>query len=228
MFVRDSYGILKDKASDFRFELVGPGNLLKPLDSLRIQASVLADQNTDGSFTVIYLATVAGFYSIKGSLMQAGGLSATFYNSRSFRMMPSFDLSGKVSAPLSPTVCKLINWNRTLMPSLDNCISPQMMGGSVLSAKFAGFVMPLFSETYTMSLISPDYVTVYVEGLKVIDKVTNASRNKLQFDGTIALQAMTMYSLLVEYFLDAGNNVSVILKWKSASQALETISSNRM
>ena len=88
--------------------------------------------------------------------------------------------------------------------------------------------MPLFSETYTMSLISPDYVTVYVEGLKVIDKVTNASRNKLQFDGTIALQAMTMYSLLVEYIRDGGDNVSVILRWKSASQALETISSNRM
>ena len=236
LFARDLYGIIKFAAGDFHLALTKVQNAAtRTVDSSRIQASIGAEPNADGSFTVSYLATAAGLYSIKGTLTQAGGLAATFYDSRSFRMMPTFDMiTGKLLPPVSPIICAFVNFDRAVVPSTDKCVGPgiiniqQYMRTSLFSAKFAGFVQPLFSETYTLSLTSPGSAAVFIDGLKIVNKTSNANGTRLQFDGTIALQAMTMYPILVEYIWDGGYNDSIAFKWKSSSQVLETIPSSRL
>jgi hypothetical protein len=150
-------------------------------------------------------------------------------------MMPSFDtFSGIILPPMSPVVCSFVNFHRTMVLPIDDCIGPapaniqQYMSASVVSAKFAGFIQPLFSETYTLSLSSPDSVVIFIDGLKIVNKVSNATASRMQFEGTIALQAMALYPILVEYIRDGGHNVSIVLSWKSSSQVLEIISSSRM
>ena len=235
MFARDSYGIKKYTSDDFHFELLKLG--LKPSGqiSTRTNLPVQTARGDDGSFDVSYSVTAAGFYTIMGALTQSGGLAATYYNSLSLQMMPSFDMStGKAQASVTPIACAFVNFDSVGLLSVDACGGPTLIDDldlsskSLFSAKFAGYIQPLFSETYTLSLISPDSASIFVDGLKIIHKASAISDSSWQVDGTIALQAMTMYPILVEYIRDSGANISIVLKWKSRSQVFEAIPSSRM
>ncbi len=236
MFARDLYGILKTTAEDFLFELIKMDMLPSGrVESAATRASIRTDPSGDGSFSVSYRTTASGFYTIKGTLTQTGGLLATFYNSRLFQMMPSFDpASGKLLPLVSPIVCTFVNWERTGAPSLDTCIRPpgtdfsKYMSAPLLSAKFAGFIQPLFSETYTLSLISSDYVSIYVDGLRIANKTSILSGNHVQVDGTVSLRAMEVYPIRIEFIRDGSLNFSVVIMWKSQSQVHEILPSRRM
>ncbi len=227
MFARDLYGILKTSASDFRFDLIKSEMLQSGLvQSTRVVAAVSTDQSDDGSFAVSYLVTASGFYSIRGTLSQAGGLDATFYNSLTFQMLPSTnDSTGKVLGSVPPVVCAFVSWDVVESPSAQACVRRALTGFKQLSARYAGFIQPLFSETYTLSLISADSATVYVDGLRILNKTSSTS---VQVDGTISLQAMTLYPVLVEFIREDSAGSAAVLKWKSRSQILEVLSSNRM
>jgi hypothetical protein len=219
----------QNMARDIRFELIKTEITPSGRVEFPTRASVRTSPSNDGSFAVSYLVTASGFYSIKGTLTQAGGLLATFYNSRLLQMAPTFNVSsGKVLARMPPVVCSFAHWETIAAPQANACFRPALAGFSQLSAKFAGFIQPLFSETYTLSLISSESVRVYVDGLRILNKTSTVKRTDFQVDGTIAFQAMTLYPLVVEFVRDGSTNVSILLKWKSRSQILEVLSSDRM
>jgi hypothetical protein len=231
LFARDSYGINQYTPDNFYFELLELGS--KPSGQILTRTKLLVQtaRGDDGSFDVYYSVTAAGFYTVMGALTQSGGLAATYYNSLSLQMMPSFDIStGKVQASVTPIACAFVNFESAGMLSVDACGGSTLIdymdlsSKSLFSAKFAGYIQPLHSETYTLSLISPDSASVFVDGLKIIHKTSAI----WQVDGTIAVQAMTMYPILVEYIRDSGANISIVLKWKSRSQGFEAIPSSRM
>jgi hypothetical protein len=234
LFARDSYGVLNTVAGEFRFELLKAGIPFASPGVSGIRGSVQRVSDNDGSYAVSYLATTAGFFSIRGTLTQVGGLSATFYNSRLFRMT-SFDQStGKPSASMPPLVCSFFILNSTGFPPMDNCTGSAIFGNAQymrsprFSARFSGYIQPLFSETYTLSLISSDYVSVWVDGVSIIKRTAASAINTLQIDGTVALQAMTMYPLVLEYVRSDDTAMSIVLKWRSRSQSFEVLPSDRM
>jgi hypothetical protein len=229
LFARDLYGIHQNSARDIWFALIKTEMTPSGRVEISTRASVRTNPSDDGSFSVSYLVTASGFYSIKGTLTQAGGLLATFYNSRLLQMTPSFNISsGKVLARVPPVVCSFVHWESIAAPPADACFRPELAGFSHMSAKFAGFIQPLFSETYTLSLISSESVRLYVDGLKILNKTSAVARDIYQVDGTIAFQAMTLYPVLVEFVREGSTNVSIALKWKSRSQILEVLPSDRM
>jgi hypothetical protein len=200
-------------------------------DSADIYASVQPLPNVDGSYIVSYLATAAALYTIKGTLTEVGGLLATFYSSNSFRMMPTFDPLSHQMQTLPSTVCKISNLGTAEALPLDDCVGvPQSsLSATLVTAKFAGFIQPIFSETYTVSVISSDSVVVFVDGLRILSKASSrTSALSMNVEGTIAFQAMTVYPILFEYKKEAGAEFSIVVKWKSRSQTLEVLPTNRM
>jgi hypothetical protein len=93
------------------------------------------------------------------------------------------------------------------------------------SARWTGFIVPQYSQTYTFYSVSDDGFRLYVNGILVINDWSNhAPRER---SGTIALQAGKSTSIKVEYFENTGGAVAKLF-WSSPSQAKQIIPSGRL
>ncbi|WP_310560238.1 PA14 domain-containing protein [Flavobacterium sp.] len=84
------------------------------------------------------------------------------------------------------------------------------------SARWTGFVEPLYSQTYTFKTISNDGIRLWVNGVQIIDNWTTHA-NTID-TGTIALTAGVKYSIVLEYYQD-NQSITARLFWSSASQS---------
>ncbi|MCP5556200.1 MAG: DUF1929 domain-containing protein [Verrucomicrobiaceae bacterium] len=92
------------------------------------------------------------------------------------------------------------------------------------SVRWHGWLLPKYSETYTLTATSDDGVRVLVNGAAVINQ-WNAHSSQ-QDSGSVNLTAGVPVEVTVEYFEGTGN-AEIRLAWQSASQPLQIIPADR-
>ncbi len=135
------------------------------------------------------------------------GLNAQYYNNINF--------TGTEIARIDPTVN--FNWGNG---SPDPAIAP-----NTWSARWTGFIMPAYSETYTFSTNSDDGVRLWVNGQNIVDNWTD--HPPTVNTGTIALLANQLYPIRMEYYQNGGGTVAQ-LSWSSPSQASQIVPQSRL
>ncbi len=80
------------------------------------------------------------------------------------------------------------------------------------TARWEGFILPQFTDTYTFYTISDDGVTLWINHQLIIDQWIPQAPT--EWSGSISLQAGVQYPVVIEYFEDGGGAV-MKLSWKS-------------
>ncbi|MEP6749975.1 MAG: PA14 domain-containing protein [Bacteroidota bacterium] len=88
------------------------------------------------------------------------------------------------------------------------------INGNTFSARWTGFVQPLFSETYTFYTNSDDGVRLWVNGQLIINNWTDHPLT--ENSGTITLVAGVKYTIKMEYYENSGD-ATAQLSWSGAS-----------
>lgn len=89
------------------------------------------------------------------------------------------------------------------------------MSGNAFSVLWTGFVQPQFSQTYTFTANFDDTAQVWIGNTLVL---SNLARGRHTASGSISLVAGEKYPIRIQY-TDLGAAASIVLRWKSASQA---------
>lgn len=82
------------------------------------------------------------------------------------------------------------------------------------TVRWTGMVQPLFSENYTFSTTTDDGVRLWVNGQELVNEWNPQSPTT--WSGSIALQAMQVYPIEMDYF-QAGGGAIAQLSWSSPS-----------
>ena len=93
------------------------------------------------------------------------------------------------------------------------------------TARWTGKVQPAVSQTYTFSTTSDDGVRLWVDNQLIIDRWVDQS--PMEWSGTIALTAGTLYDIRMEYFENAVGAVAG-LRWSSPSIAKAVVPMYRL
>ncbi len=88
------------------------------------------------------------------------------------------------------------------------------IGSNTFSARWTGFVQPLYSQTYTFYTTSDDGVRLWVNGQQIINNWV--SHSSTENSGTITLVAGVKYTIRMDYYENTGSAVAK-LSWSSAS-----------
>ena len=100
---------------------------------------------------------------------------------------------------------------------------PAVSAGT-FSARWSGSVVPLYSESYTLSTVSGNQVRLWVNDQLVIDRWTNpAAGNTCQ----VALTANQSVSIRLDFANATASDASIQLQWSSPSQAAGVIPSSQ-
>jgi YD repeat-containing protein len=100
-----------------------------------------------------------------------------------------------------------------------------LINSDLFSARWTGFVKPLYSQTYTFCLGSDDGSRLWVNNKQIINFWVDQSY--IEHCGNISLQANTKYAIKLEFY-DRYEDASVKLFWKSSSQAKQIIPSSQL
>ncbi len=99
------------------------------------------------------------------------------------------------------------------------------IANDAFSARWTGWIVPKYSETYTFYAKNNDGVRLWVNGDPLIDNWQ--TRGFGDSAGTITLIAGQAYAIRMEYFNQSGSAL-VTLEWTSASQKREVIPQSRL
>ena len=137
------------------------------------------------------------------------GLKGEYFNNTT--------LSGSPALTRTDATVDFTNWG-TGSPDV-------LINANVFSVRWSGLIQPLYSETYTFSTRSDDGIRLWVNGTQIINNWTD--HGTTTDTGTIALTAGVKYSIVLEYYENAGGAVSQLL-WSSTSQALQIIPQSQL
>jgi len=98
-------------------------------------------------------------------------------------------------------------------------------GGDTFSVRWLGYVVPLFSETYTFYTFADDGTRLWINGQLIIDDWTRHSAREMS--GNITLEAGRPYEIRLEYFEQTGRS-QVSLRWSSEGQAKQVIPTSQL
>ncbi|MFM7110758.1 MAG: Ig-like domain-containing protein, partial [Planctomycetota bacterium] len=93
------------------------------------------------------------------------------------------------------------------------------------SARWEGFILPQFSQTYTFITETDDGVRLWVDGKLVVDAWRDMAPTR--YSGTITLTADKPVPIKMEYYENGGGAVAR-LSWSSSSLAEQIVPSNRL
>ncbi|MDQ3746540.1 MAG: PA14 domain-containing protein, partial [Acidobacteriota bacterium] len=93
------------------------------------------------------------------------------------------------------------------------------------SVRWAGVVVPRYSETYTFYTTTDDGVRLWVDGQLVVDKWVD--EGPTEWSGPVSMQAGRAYSIRMEFYEHWGG-ASAKLQWASASQAREVVAQSQL
>jgi len=94
------------------------------------------------------------------------------------------------------------------------------------NARWSGFIEPLYSEEYTISIVANDLVRVWIDNQLVIDAWTSAGTDVTQ-QIKINLTAGEKVPIQIDYANKTGDG-NIKLKWQSASQPSEVIPQSQL
>jgi PA14 domain-containing protein len=99
--------------------------------------------------------------------------------------------------------------------------APPITGvASNYSVRWTGYVVPLYSETYTFTTTSDDGVRLLINNQIVVDNWTDHSA--ISNSGPITLAAGQRYAITLEYYQGGGAAV-IQLYWQSERQAQQIV-----
>lgn len=125
------------------------------------------------------------------------------------------------SSPRPPT--KLLG---TRIDSVINQATPTFFGVSTnFSQHISGFIVPLYTETYTFYVTTDDGARLWVNGVKLVDSWIN--QGPTVYSGTIALTAGVSYPIVVDFYQGVGPS-TLILTWQSPSQTIQIVPSSAL
>ncbi|KAJ0409295.1 hypothetical protein ATCC90586_007573 [Pythium insidiosum] len=90
--------------------------------------------------------------------------------------------------------------------------------------QWKGFLVPRFTETYTLQLLADPFGAVYVDGAPIVDLLHMSQTPPIQ-EGEVALVAGRLHRIVVEYRSPSSRDVAgrLQLQWRSARQPQEII-----
>lgn len=163
-----------------------------------------------GALALLVAACAAEPFDDSGEIaseLTPTGLSAEYF--------PTLTLSGTPVRRTDPTVDFL--WGRG-SPAATIPVDG-------FSARWTGYVLPRYTETYTFITRSDDGVRLEVDGRRIIDNWTPHSATEDR--GTIALTAGRPARIKLEYF-DQGYSAVAQLFWSSPRQQREIVPSSQL
>jgi PA14 domain/Immunoglobulin domain/Bacterial lectin len=140
-----------------------------------------------------------------GTLGTGTGLTGDYYSSQALTFL---------SPPTLERLDSTVNFD-WVIDSPDPSIS-----ADTFTARWTGFVQPLYSQTYALYTTTDDGTRLWVNGQLLVDKWVNQAST--EWSGTIALTANKKYPITMEYFENTGNAVAK-LSWSSTGQVKEII-----
>ncbi|HWS53372.1 MAG TPA: PA14 domain-containing protein, partial [Pyrinomonadaceae bacterium] len=99
------------------------------------------------------------------------------------------------------------------------------MGVEEFSVRWAGTVVPRYSETYTFHTTTDDGVRLWVDGRLVIDRWQD--QGTTEWSGQVALVAGREYDIRMEFY-DRWHGAAAKLSWSSPSQPKEVVPQARL
>lgn len=93
---------------------------------------------------------------------------------------------------------------------------PDLVGNDTFSARWTGWIIPEYTETYTFYTQSDDGVRLWVDGQQKINNWT--SHGSIEDSGTMSLQAGVPVPIRLDYYQGTGGSV-IQLKWSSPRTA---------
>ncbi len=150
----------------------------------------------------------AGNYTFSVINQSGSGLSAEYFNNRT--------LSG------TPVLSRI---DETVDFDWDNGGPGSPVGNNNFSVRWAGKILPLYSEQYTFFTNSDDGIRLWVNGIQVINNWTDHSVK--EDNGTITLSAGKLYDIVLEFYENGGQAVAQ-LSWSSASQPKQIIHKSQL
>ena len=168
----------------------------------------------DGLFQGVYSVPRLGDYNLTVAKGVRGGLLGQYYSNR-------WLLGSPQEVRVDPVI--EFYWDAE-QPLIENA-------RDYVSARWTGFVLPSFSETFEFAVTVDDGVRLWVDNDLLID----AFNNSVHQDGPVTFTAVTAKALVagqltsvkLEYREDTGS-AACVLAWSSLSQPREVIPSYRL
>ncbi len=95
------------------------------------------------------------------------------------------------------------------------------------SVRWSGRVEPLYTETYTFSVLHDHGARLWVDGQQVVNAWGNSGSGPTEDSGALRLVAGRRYDIVLEYS-ESGGNSQVQLSWASPTQAKEVIPQSQL
>jgi YD repeat-containing protein len=133
---------------------------------------------------------------------QGTGLTGEYYD--------NIDFTGYTLTRTDPTVS--FDWG--------NNAPTASMGNDQFSVRWAGTLVPKYSETYTFYTTTDDGVRLWIDGQLLIDKWVD--QGPTEWTGQMTLEAGRAYAVRMEFYENFGG-AQAKLSWSSASQGKEII-----
>ncbi len=186
-----------------------------------VRADVI--DNGDSTYSASFTATRKGQYSVVTSLVNSGGVVATYYDTLSTTTVNDFSAGNPVSSLVTPTV----DWSELVTGS-----TPALsLTNSEFGVRWVGFVRPSRAQQYTFHMQMPSAaLNLHMERMKL--SVDNSiviqqwnSLASLAPSGTIAFGRGNGYydiSALYKCSPSGGNKCRYSLLWESIVSSLGT------
>lgn len=108
-------------------------------------------------------------------------------------------------------------WTKAPVPSLSF---------DSFSARWTGYIQPLYHDTYTFTAIADDGVRLWVDDKPIIDDWKISSQKER--NGAIELSAGQRYPIRLEYVQNAGTDAYIYLYWSSINQPKEIVPQSQL
>lgn len=212
------YALFGDREGDYRGQAIEPGEV-------SLKATAYSKNGGKGQ--------AIGSVDLSYSIVDSGaGQESAMTASESLELVPTSGSNATVQAGTGQGLNAVYYSDRNLdTPALNRVDSSvdffwgsgspdASLGSDQFSARWSGYVMPQYSETYEFNTSSDDGVRLWVDETLLVDNWTNHAETVDQ--GSIELKAGELYPITMEYFENQGQAVAQ-LSWASDSQALEVI-----
>ena len=170
--------------------------------------------NQGGKYEATYAVSRSGLFQMAVSAADVGGrgLFAVYFDGT------VLDNGPRLSSQVDPVVD--FDW------SLTSPIPNVSWSQAGFSARWAGYIKPVYSELYTFYTLTDAGARLLVNGTVIIDQL-NASGQQ-EYMGTIFLTSGVLYDIRLEYVSGASNDRKLTLAWQSIDQVKQVVPNSQL
>jgi YD repeat-containing protein len=134
-------------------------------------------------------------------------------------------LTGQYYGDLNLSTYKLTRTDATVNFDWGSGSPDPSIGADFFSVRWAGMVVPRYSETYTFYTTTDDGVRLWIDGQLIVDKWVDQAPT--EWSGQVSMEAGRAYSIRMEFYEHWGGAMAR-LEWASASQAREVVPQSQL